>query len=114
MKNTIGSLFDVVRSIALTLSFILCCSTTSGGQRTQHRVAGDLVSRSETAIAIAKAVAEETYGSAAIAAQSPLAAMKEGTTWHVSGRLPAGTPGGVVEVWIAVRDGRVLRMTHGK
>lgn len=79
-----------------------------------HRVQGDLVKSARTAIAIAKAVAEETYGTEGIAAQTPFLAVKRNGTWHVQGHLPPDWKGGVVEVWIASLDGRVLRMTHGK
>ena len=96
------------------LALVLSVFTTTGALASQHKVSGNLVMRTETAIAIAKAVAEETYGAKSIAAQLPLVALRKGNTWHVSGQLPAGIPGGVVEVWVAVSDGRVIRLTHGK
>jgi NTF2 fold immunity protein len=92
---------------------VACCAAGCNGPAPPH-VTGDLVSRPDTAVAIAKAVAEETYGHESVAGQSPLAAVKEGNAWHVSGRLPSGTAGGVVEVWVAAKDGRVLRLIHSK
>ena len=114
MKRMTRSSIRGAASAALTLSLAVWCSTAIAGQADKHRVAGELVSRSETAIAIATAVATETYGSATVTSQLPLVAVTEGKTWHVSGSLPAGTPGGILEVWIAPRDGRVLRLTHGR
>ena len=80
----------------------------------EHKVERDLVQRAETAIAIARAVSEETYGREDIKLQLPLQASRRGASWYVHGSLPAGVPGGVVEVWISVSDGRIVRLTHGK
>ena len=74
----------------------------------------DLVARQETAAAIADAVAVETYGEEVLAAERPLVAKREAGVWHVSGHFAHPMPGGVVEVWISPKDGRVIRMTHGK
>ena len=103
-----------VISISVLFTLLLSSTMPAEAVASPHRVLENLVLRSETAIAIAKAVAEETYGAESIATQLPLVAARKGDAWHVSGHLPAGIPGGVVEVWIAARDGRVIRLTHGK
>lgn len=75
---------------------------------------GDLVKKSATAIAIAKAVAAEAYGDKQVNAQLPFVASRYGDHWEVLGSLPKGIPGGVIEVHIAVADARVLQLQHGK
>jgi hypothetical protein len=79
-----------------------------------HRVVGDLVKESKTAIAIATAIASETYGSEMVQDQVPLIARRTGGTWHIKGSMPPNEPGGVMEVWISATDGQVIRMTHGR
>jgi len=72
-----------------------------------------MVTRAETATAIAKAVADEAYGKEVISEEMPFLQECKGNVWHVSGQLRRGIPGGVVEVWISARDGRVLKLVHG-
>jgi hypothetical protein len=69
----------------------------------------------DTAVAIARTVAVVRFGQAVIQGQEPLSAkLNERNNWIVTGTMPEGSIGGVVEVEIARRDGRVLRMLHGQ
>ena len=69
----------------------------------------------DAAIEIARAVAVARYGEAVIQREEPLTAkLDERNNWIVTGTMPRGSVGGVVEVEIARRDGRVLRMVHGQ
>lgn len=113
MKNELRLRHRAV-SIVVLVSLLMCSFWAIGQQASSHRVTGNLVVHADTAKAIAKAVAEETYGPEVISGQMPLVAVRKDSIWHISGRLPPGVPGGVVEVWVSVRDGRVLRLTHGK
>lgn len=66
-----------------------------------------------TAIAIALAVWRPIYGEQ-VASKAPFhATLKEGV-WTVEGSLPPGWLGGAPLAEIAQRDGRVLRISHGR
>jgi hypothetical protein len=72
------------------------------------------VPNESTAIAIAIAVWTPIYGEDAIARQKPYTATLVNDTWIVEGSLPKGILGGVARAEIAKRNGRILRVTHGK
>ncbi|HEY0282203.1 MAG TPA: YbbC/YhhH family protein [Rhizomicrobium sp.] len=67
-----------------------------------------------TAIRIAEAVLIPIYGQEQIKAERPFTAKLNTNTWIVMGYIPPGVDGGVAEVWIDKRDGKILRVTHGK
>jgi hypothetical protein len=67
-----------------------------------------------TAISIAVAVWTPIYGEDAISKQQPYKAVLAGDTWIVEGSLPRNMVGGVALAEIAKKDGRILRVTHGK
>jgi len=73
-----------------------------------------LVSSAETAIAIAVAVWIPIYGRATIESEKPYRAQLRDGVWTVEGSLPPGYVGGVAEIDIAKRDGRITRVSHGK
>jgi|KBSMisStandDraft_5_1062788.scaffolds.fasta_scaffold395904_2 hypothetical protein len=70
----------------------------------------------KTAISIARAVLLPVYGARIIHEEEPLTAVKREEFWIVSGTLQCAPNcvGGVAEVRISARDGRVLYMMHGK
>lgn len=68
-----------------------------------------------TASRIAEAVWIPIYGEKHIAAEKPFKVTLRGNVWTVTGRdLPADSAGGVAEADISKRDGRILRVIHGK
>jgi hypothetical protein len=67
-----------------------------------------------TAVKIAVAVWEPIYGSKHIAQKKPFHATLKDGIWTVYGSLPKNAVGGVPEAEIAQRDGRILRISHGK
>ena len=67
-----------------------------------------------TAIAIALAVWRPIYGEQNIAHKAPYHARLANGEWTVEGSLPPGMRGGVPLAVIAQRDGRILRISHGK
>jgi hypothetical protein len=67
-----------------------------------------------TAVRIAEAILGPIYGQHKIESERPFTAILTGATWKVEGYLPPGVDGGVAEVWINKRDGRILRVSHGK
>ena len=71
------------------------------------------VPNEETAIRIAVAVWEPIYGVAQIAAQKPYRARLEKGIWSVEGTLHSDL-GGVALAEISKKDGRILRVSHGR
>ena len=67
-----------------------------------------------TAVAIALAVWRPIYGEQHIARKAPFHARLADGEWTVEGSLPPHTKGGVPLAVIAQRDGRILRISHGK
>jgi hypothetical protein len=73
-----------------------------------------LVPTADVAIRIAVAVWEPIYGKQNIERQKPFRATLANGVWHVQGSLPQGWLGGVALAEISRKDGRVLRVSHGK
>ncbi len=67
-----------------------------------------------TAVRVAEAILIPIYGKALVEGERPFTAKLTGHVWKVTGHLPLGVDGGVAEAWIDKRDGRILRVTHGK
>jgi hypothetical protein len=74
----------------------------------------DYVPDADTAIKIAVAAWEPIYGMDQIAGEKPYRAHLANGVWIVEGSLPDGWRGGVAFAEIVKRDGRVLRVNHGK
>jgi hypothetical protein len=70
---------------------------------------------STTAIKIAVAVWSPIYGEAQIADEKPYHATLKDGVWTVTGSLhPAYSVGGVAFAEISQKDGKILRVIHGK
>jgi len=67
-----------------------------------------------TAVRIATAVWDPIYGARQIQGEQPFRASLRDGIWTVEGSLPENTVGGVAVAEIAKRDGRILRVSHGK
>ena len=93
----IAMLFLVVDSVAL-LSY----------------ASGHPVPDETTAVRVAEKVLIPIYGRKHIESERPFTAKLNGNVWTVYGYLPPGWDGGVAEVEIDKRNGRILRVTHGK
>jgi len=72
------------------------------------------VPNESVAISIAVAIWVPIYGAEAISRQKPYRATLVNDAWVVEGSLPQGMKGGVALAEIAKKDGRILRVTHGK
>jgi hypothetical protein len=75
---------------------------------------GHPVADEAAAIRLAEKVMVSTYGGKQIESEKPLSAKLEGNVWIVSGSMPQLDLGGVAEVRIDRRNGRILRVVHGK
>jgi NTF2 fold immunity protein len=74
-----------------------------------------LVTREETAVGIAEAVLFETYGKAMIEDERPYKVSTENDSiWHLEGTFWSVGFGGVFEISISAKDGKVIDITHGK
>ena len=73
-----------------------------------------MVPDSATAVRIAEAVLVPIYGQAVVDQQRPFKAMLADSVWIVNGTIPPNHVGGVAEVELLKRDGRVLRVSHGQ
>jgi hypothetical protein len=73
------------------------------------------VPNKNTAIRIAVAVLSPIYGDEHIAQEQPFTASLKDGVWTVEGTPPKPeTNGGVAEIRISKKDGRVLYVCHGK
>jgi hypothetical protein len=107
MKNILR-----VTLIALCLSSLTVLATGDQGGRGVVPTAG-FVPDETTAIRIAEAVLIPIYGQKQVEAERPFSAKLAKDVWKVEGYLPPGLDGGVAEVSVAKRDGRILRVYHG-
>ena len=79
-----------------------------------HKVERDYVPNGETAIRIAVAVWEPIYGAEQINKEKPFIAKLKNGVWQVTGSLPERTKGGVAIAEINMKDGKILRISHGQ
>ena len=72
----------------------------------------------KTAITIARAVLIPIFGEGTIRDEEPLTAKRQGNIWVVSGTLHCAIAntcdGGVAFLALSAKDGRILKVTHGK
>ena len=99
----------------LSLLCVLSISATSVAGEPKHSAspAGGLVPNAETAIKIAEAVWLPIYGDAVLT-KKPFVARLVNEVWIVEGTLPAESLGGVPIAEISKKDGKILRISHGK
>jgi hypothetical protein len=95
---------------------LICSISVAFAAEPKHtyKPSGGYVPDAATAIKIAVAVWEPIYGRDHVAQKKPFHATLKDGIWTVEGSLPPRTPGGVPEAEIAQRDGRILRISHGK
>ncbi len=67
-----------------------------------------------SAVKLAEKVLMSTYGRKQIESERPFTARLNGNVWAVYGYLPPDWVGGVAEVKIDKRNGRIFSVTHGK
>ena len=68
----------------------------------------------KTAIDIALKVWIPIYGKETIEGEKPYQAILKNGVWTVSGSLPEGMDGGVAMAQISQKDGKILKIIHGK
>lgn len=106
---------------AFTSVFFLCATLAFAGEPPQHSVMPlrGLVPSAKVAVQIAVAVWSPIYGKQHIQDERPFRATLQNGVWTVTGSLPKPRRGefvigGVAIAEISKRDGRILRVSHGK
>ena len=103
--------------LVISLVLLNLCSLSSialATGRQGFRPDAGFVPDEATAIRIAEAVLIPIYGEKKVVSERPFSAKLKGHVWHVEGYLPPGAFGGVAEVSLDKRDGRILSVIHGK
>jgi NTF2 fold immunity protein len=73
-----------------------------------------LIKNKETAIAIAEPILFDIYGKKDIINERPYECYLIDGYWYISGTLPKDWLGGVFEIIINAKDGKIIKLTHGK
>lgn len=103
-----------VRTIPIALAVsLITLMVLAADQHTVQPPSG-FVPDEVTAVRVAEAILIPIYGQTTVEGERPFTAKLTGNVWKVTGYLPPGVDGGVAEAWIDRRDGRILRVTHGK
>lgn len=79
-----------------------------------HYVTDSLITDKKTAIAVAEPILFKVYGRENIIDQKPYKCYLIDGYWYISGTLPKGWRGGVFEIIINSKDGKVIKLIHGK
>jgi hypothetical protein len=73
-----------------------------------------VIKDNQAAVAVAESILFSVYGEEQIKKQRPYRVCKVEQYWVVSGTLPEMMLGGVFEIALDEKDGRVVGLTHGK
>jgi hypothetical protein len=104
-----------VRKLIFALSTLALIASSAIAQQEAFLPSQGAVPTADAAVKIARVVLVAWVGEAEIQLEEPLTAqLNERNNWIVTGTMAQGRLGGVGEVEIARRDGRILRMFHGR
>lgn len=93
---------------------IISCNTPSG-KKLNINCSGCYITKEETAVKIAEAIAMENYGEDKIKSQRPYkVSIVNDTLWKVEGTFNSIGFGGVFSVTLSAKDGRIVEVIHGK
>ena len=73
-----------------------------------------LIKDSQTAIAVVEPILFKIYGKKNIISERPYECYLIDDYWYISGTLPKGWDGGVFEIIISAKDGKIIKLIHGK
>jgi hypothetical protein len=100
---------------SLILSFLLGChSSEEGNQNSSGKKNDGYVPDALTAKKIAEAVWLPIYGTSVLDEKPYQARIIGDSVWIVEGVLDHGKSGGTAYIEIRMKDGTVLKVTHGK
>ena len=100
-------------AISLTMSLLISTLIGQSVPKAVKPQAGFIPDQA-TALRVAEAILIPIYGREQVESERPFSVELSGNTWKVEGHLASGTDGGVADVWLDKRDGRILRVSHGK
>jgi NTF2 fold immunity protein len=100
----------------LTAALLLAnpSASTYGATDRGYEPPDGFVPDAETAAKISEIVLVRVYGETQTNLEKPLKATLHGDVWIVQGTMPPTMLGGVAEVHISKKDGRILYLTHGR
>lgn len=84
---------------------------------TLHNVVGkqrEIIKDKKTAVSVAEQILFAIYGQTNIKKQRPYEIYKIKNYWSISGTLERRSVGGTFLIIMDARDGRIIRITHGK
>lgn len=127
MRKNKKTLVLVIVSVFCLLTYCLLSKTTvykEGGQKIRN-CKDCLIPDEITAIKIAEAILFSYYGEGRIKQERPYVIKLVDNTWVITGTLNKGISekfilfgipklGGVFEIKISAKDGKVINITHGK
>ncbi|MFZ0597383.1 MAG: NTF2 fold immunity protein [Flavobacterium sp.] len=97
------------------LMLISCNYTTDTVFEKSIKCEDCLVTKEETAVGIAELILFESYGKDQIEDQRPYTVTIENDSiWHIEGTFNKIGFGGVFDIKISAKNGKVLYMIHGK
>ena len=108
----------VIAVLATSLATVV--SATFGDDRSSASVdkhwprESGFVPDAETAIKIAEVIFDRFYGAYEISREKPFEVALRDGIWIVKGILPNGSLGGVAEIHIDKKDGKILYLFHGR
>lgn len=73
-----------------------------------------LITNKEMAIEIVEPILFKIYGKKSIVSERPYECYLINGYWYISGTLPKDRKGGVFEIIISSKDGKVIKLIHGK
>jgi hypothetical protein len=106
-----------VKHLALFLAAALLLANPSSrtyGADPGYEPAEGFVPDADTAAKITEIILVRIYGETQTNLEKPLKATLRGDVWIVKGTMPPNMLGGIAEVRISKRDGRILYLTHGR
>ena len=73
-----------------------------------------LIKNRETAIAVVEPILFEIYGNEHIIREKPYECYLINGYWYITGTFPKNRKGGVFEIVISSKNGRIMNLTHGQ
>ena len=107
----------IKKILILSSLFLMSCNRSNNlGIYSQTIDCKDcLVTKEETAVKIAIPILVETYGEDKIESEWPYkVSIENDSIWNIEGSFNSIGYGGVFEIQISAKDGRVLYIMHGK
>ena len=99
----------------ISLMLVSCNYTTNTVFQKSIKCEDCLVTKEETAVGIAEPILFESHGKGQIEDQRPYrVTIENDSIWHIKGTFNSIGFGGVFDIKISAKNGKVLYMMHGK